>query len=181
MKRREVIKRTVLASGAALSAPLYSSLLSGCSPSGPPETTYSPSAFSPEQYTLLEKVANTLLPATDTPSASQAGVPPVVDRIVAEVYSPEQQEAYFRQFALLEVALQDASETDEAGRKALLQRLEASDGELKGAWAHLKQQLIAMYLSSEVVAENHLNYLPVPGTYESCIQLSDTNGKAWAI
>ena len=26
-----------------------------------------------------------------------------------------------------------------------------------------------------------LNYLPVPGSYEPCIELSEVNGKAWAL
>ncbi len=183
MRRREVIKQTVLASGALLSAPLYSALLSGCSAKPSPETTFTPAAFSSEQYSLLEAVADTLLPATDTPSATDLGVVQVIDEIVGECYSDEEKVAYFQQFGVLDQYLRDQEflNASDDERLAVLQELESVGGNFHDAWVHVKQQIVAMYLTSEQVAEEQLNYLPVPGEFEACIPLSETNGKAWAI
>ncbi len=40
---------------------------------------------------------------------------------------------------------------------------------------------IILYLSTEEIGLNFLNYLPIPGPYESCISLEEVNGKAWAL
>ncbi len=183
MKRREVLRNTVLATGAAIAAPLYGALLSGCSSNPSMETAYEPIAFGPEQYSLLESVADTLLPATDTPSATQAGVVQTIDRMVGEVYSENDRRIYLEQFDHLAELLENEGfmDADDSRRIELLQQLETSEGVLRDAWMHGKQQIIALYLTSEEVAENFLNYDPVPGSYEACIPLSETNGKAWAI
>ena len=170
-------------SGAALSAPLYSALLSGCTPKSASETVVSHSAFTEDQYSLLELIADTLLPETDTPSATQVGAVAAIDDIVGECYTEQDRQAYLDQFELLADRLTaDGFPGASPDRQLqILQDLESADAVQHEAWMHVKQQIIAMYLTSETVAENQLNYLPVPGAFEPCIKLSETNGKAWAI
>lgn len=183
MNRREVLRRTTIATGAALVLPLHSALLSGCTSRSTIEEAIEPMSFTIDDYSLLEEMADTLLPATDSQSASEAGVVSEIDKMVAEVYSDTDRIAYQDQFKILAEHLQaeEFSDSSEANKIEVLKQLESSTGRLKDAWIHVKQQIIALYLSSESIAENHLNYMPVPGTYEACIKLSETNGKAWAI
>ena len=68
---------------------------------------------------------------------------------------------------------------------ALLSALDSSKEDLlreqRTAYHDFKSKTVAYYLSTEEIATNHLNYLPVPGKYEACIRLEETGGKAWAL
>ena len=43
---------------------------------------YKPSFFTPEEYTALSRLTDVIIPETDTPGASRAGVPEYIDRVV---------------------------------------------------------------------------------------------------
>ena len=73
------------------------------------------------------------------------------------------------------------SETQLEQLKGIVTSTEEKDQMAKSAFLEFKQQTIAYYLSTEEIATNYLNYLPVPGTYESCISLESVGGKAWAL
>lgn len=92
MNRRQAIARvTALLGGAALvgGAGLLRAAASG-------ERDYRDGGlFSREDVTWLDEVAETLLPATDTPGAKAAGVGPFMALMVDDVYAPDEQ-AVFR-------------------------------------------------------------------------------------
>ncbi|MEL6274136.1 MAG: gluconate 2-dehydrogenase subunit 3 family protein, partial [Bacteroidota bacterium] len=70
MNRREVLRYAAMATGAAVSAPFASAFLMSCEGEvTPPEVVYEPQFFSSEEYQFITKVADTILPKTDTPSA----------------------------------------------------------------------------------------------------------------
>ncbi|NJO87405.1 MAG: gluconate 2-dehydrogenase subunit 3 family protein, partial [Lewinella sp.] len=92
MNRREILRYAAYLSGAAVSAPFASAFLLGCKQEGtataaaaarPP---YTPKFFSPAQYKYITQFADTVLPRTDTPGASDVGVPELIDQIVGEVF-----------------------------------------------------------------------------------------------
>ncbi len=102
------------------------------------------------------------------------------------VYSPEDREKYLKGYAALTefIGSSNWERRDHQGKKSLLQEIElnpVTDETVRDGYLHLKQQAIAFYLSSETIAENYLNYLPVPGEFIPCISLEETGGKAWAI
>ena len=76
-------------------------------------------------------------------------------------------------------------EMDEEKKLTTLRDLDNSDdeslGDTKEAFTALKQQAVAYYLTTEEIGTKFLNYLPVPGEYESCISVEETGGKLWAI
>ena len=49
----------------------------------PPNGPYHPSFFSPSEMNTLSKLSDTIIPPTDTPGASVAGVPQYIDLIVS--------------------------------------------------------------------------------------------------
>lgn len=51
---------------------------------------------------------------------------------------------------------------------------------MQHGYEQIKQQAITYWLNSEIIATNHLNYLPIPGKYEACIPLESVGGKAWS-
>ena len=183
MKRRELLRYTAYATGATISAPLLSTLLSGCS-----EVDSTPGTqkfFGNQDFAILKDLVDTILPKTDSPSASDVGVHYTIDAMVGSVYKEEDRIAYKKGFSWLVKHLGDGDfanlPSDE--KVSLLQNIEKeSDQEdVKKAYVDLKQQAIAYYLSTEEVAKNYLNYLLVPGEYESCISLDEVGGKAWAL
>jgi hypothetical protein len=212
MNRREILRYTAYATGFALSAPLASALLTGCK--ADPEMLepgFKPSFFSETEYEYISKVADAMLPKTDTPGAVEVGVPQMIDKMVADVYGKADQD---KTRAGLQALMQkmDADnpggfgkmETDKAlmylqdqdlhykqgkvevtmsGEDVPQEEMVEGDGpSAKNAYFSLKGMIIGMYFQTEEVATTMLAYDPMPGVYVPCGDLQElTGGKAWAI
>lgn len=169
--------------GAAVSAPLLSSILSGCS-TKESLSDFKPQFFSNEDFKLVNKLVDVILPKTDSPSASEVGVDQTIDTIIDQIYREEDQQAYARGFSSLVEYLksEEFDGVDGEGKLAILKKLDQSkDEKARKAFLDFKQQTISFYLSSEEIGEKYLNYLPVPGAYEGCITLESVGGKSWSI
>ena len=87
--RRSALRRLSVVLGGAVTAPLASGLLGGCrTPSDLDRYAYQ-TLSEPQQRTLAALV-DQVLPATDTPGASDVGVPQFVDKMLTEWYAPEE-------------------------------------------------------------------------------------------
>lgn len=185
MKRREILKYTALITGAAVSAPLITSILSGCKPGNEAITNFQPVFFSQEDFQVVHDLVDIILPQTDSPSASAIGVDQTIDTIVANVYTESDKDAYRNRFAALVEYLekQHYRSSDQDEKLTILTKLmESNDhAEARQAFLELKQQTISFYLTTEEIGEKFLNYLPVPGAYEPCIELESVGGKIWSI
>lgn len=180
MKRREVIRLVSLATGAALSAPLMSSLLVGCKIDIKKEDSdYTLQFFSDKEFAKIKSLVNTILPKTDSPSATDVGVHQTIDTIVGIVYNENQQKSYKKGFIDLMQYLDSSSKNELDTLYDLSKSTDNKD--VKNAFLHLKQQTIAYYLTTEKIGKNYLNYLPVPGKYEPCITLEEVGNKAWTL
>lgn len=178
MKRREILKYTAYITGAALSAPLISSILYGCNGDGQsPAHSHRDSIFSQAESDSIKKLVDAIIPKTNTPSASDVGVHTTIESMVSEVYSKEERDGYMSGFEILMRHL--GGQTDYLGAIQKLENRELDD--LSRAYMRFKQQTVAYYLSTEEIGKNYLNYLPVPGEYKPCITLEEAGGKAWAI
>jgi hypothetical protein len=49
----------------------------------PAPGSYTPAFFTPAEYTVVSRLTDVIIPPTDTPGASAAGVPEYIDRVVA--------------------------------------------------------------------------------------------------
>ena len=204
MNRREILRYAAYATGVAVSAPFASAFLTGCKRDAAVvagEIEYVPTFFSAEEYEFITKVADVIIPRTDTPGASDVGVPEVIDKMIGQVYGAEAgQQAKMGLGALMAkingdheggyVALDDATslsylqEMDAKFKDPDTNWMEASEEEqiLRETYFSLKQAVIANYFGSEEVATTQLAYDPVPGEYIPCGDLQElTGGKAWAI
>lgn len=188
MNRREILRLTATLSGAAVAAPIISTLLTSCNME--PVIPFKPSYFSEAEYGLIEKIADLILPKTDSPSASEVGAPQMIDHMVGTVYDEEDKAKHKEKFtALLQFLNGKENESPfidkpEEEQFKIIKSIEDGEVEIKlvnDAYVEIKQQTIAYYLSSEEISKNHLNFLPVPGEYEACITLEQAGGKAWAI
>lgn len=190
MKRRAILKYTALATGAALATPLMTTLLSGCQTDAVETNSgYQPQFFNKDEFGILKKLVDLILPKTDSPAASEVGVQNIIDTMVGTVYQKEEKISYQKGFKDLLAYLNGGqSDIKNLGDKLSLDALQkindSTDEKLKAvkdSFLHLKQQTVAYYLSTEEIGKNYLNYLPVPGEYQACIQLADVGGKAWAL
>lgn len=192
MDRREVLKYTALLTGATISAPLLSVILSGCNtPPAENAATGQLTFFSQEEFSLLTRLADLILPKTDSPSASDAGVHYTIDSMVGTIYKEEDKARFKKGFGALANYLNAATEgqgissQETSVQLNLLRQLEGSKEEeweeARSAFLGLKQQTIAYYLSTKEIATHYLTYLPVPGVYKACISVEEAGGKAWAI
>lgn len=194
MNRREILKYTAMLTGTAIIAPLSASMLTGCTKKVAPITNDSSASattatqfFEQDTFILLTKLMDTILPKTDTPSASDVQVHLIMDNMFAQVFTAKYQQRFLKQFAALSKHL-DASEFHSASDQEQVELLRALETMPNGkkldshnAYMDIKQQTIAYYLSTEEIAENHLNYMPIPGQYKPCVTVEEVGGKAWAI
>lgn len=195
MNRRQILRYTAWLTGASVSAPLAGAVLSGCSrPPGKAGAAAGATAdlpelhfFAPEPFRRVMAVADTILPRTDSPSASDVGVPATIDRMIGKVFDGDYRRDFRASWAELESYLEQHQfmASEQAERENILRRLELADDDRlanpRAVYLDVKQQVIAYYLSSEEIGENHLNYLPIPGDYDPCISVDDVDNKAWAI
>jgi len=165
-----------------LSAPLLSSLITGCQEAKKiKDIDYSLHFFDQEAFTFLKTTIDTILPKTDSPSATEVGVHKIIDTMVGTVYKPSDRENYKQGFLALSKQLNINEEINLEALERLTHSQNGKDKAAREALLALKQQTIAYYLSTEQVAKKHLNYLPVPGSYEPCITLEEAGGKLWAL
>lgn len=87
---------------------------------------YTPAFFTPAEYAVLTRLSDVIIPPTDTPGASAAGVPEYIDRVVSS--NPEHQALARAGLAWLERQAQsrfsrDSLSLEEAQHVAILQPL----------------------------------------------------------
>jgi len=203
MKRREILKYTAYMTGAAISLPLMSTLLTGCKTDQIAKAVdFKLNFFDKEEFSFLQNMVDTILPETDSPSASSVGVHKMIDAMVGKTYNEENSKKYRKGFDAFKKYLtglneenklvyglekntevKNFSELSQDDKVRVLKTLDASKehAEARSAYLELKQQTIGYYLNTEEIGTKFLNYLPVPGEYNACIDLSETGGKAWAL
>lgn len=191
MNRREILKLAASLTGTALVAPLSVTLLSNLASASTTgiETTNSMSKlsfFTPQQFNLLTHIMDTILPRTDSPSASDVKTNWIMDNMFNKVFDEKYTTRFMKNFELLQQHLSAQhflNETTET-QLTILKNIETAPKEqrnnLHRAFTDIKQQTISYYLATETIAEQHLNYLPIPGAYTACITVKEVGGKAWA-
>ncbi len=187
MNRRQMLKYTALLTGGAVSVPFATAFLSGCSRPSQVESGSDLHFFEPEQFEWITILTDTILPRTDSPSATDVNVHHTIDSMFGLVFGEEFKNQFMNQWAELENYLfqQNFLQLDADMRENMLSELELGQEnellEARQVFKELKQQTIAYYLTTEEIGKNHLNYLPIPGDYEPCISVEDVNHRAWAI
>jgi len=186
MDRRQILKYAAMLTGTALCAPVTATMLSDLSRlSDNASASPNPTFFSADDFQLLTQIMDTILPETDSPSASDVGANKMIDHMFAVVFEPEYQQKFNGQYKALRQFLESNNfsrlKPDQRGN--VLRQLELGEKQSDAYWAYtdIKQQTVAYYLLSEQIAEHYLNYLPVPGEYKPCVSLATLGGKAWAI
>lgn len=169
--------------GALLAIGVSGVSLSGCSllaDSGADTDQF----FNPARFAVLDTVAETIIPRTDTPGARDAMVPQRLDRLMSGWASKETQSAFT---ALLDEIEAAAKAHDPQGLAAMsatrqLDVVSAFDQSKQAdpAYRKFKNLVLALYYISEPGATQELRYEHVPGAWEPSIAVTPDT-RAWAI
>lgn len=182
MNRRHLLKLIAAATGTAMIG--STALLSGCATS--PQTSL---VFSVEDIALLDEVAETILPRTDTPGAKDARVGQFMSVYVPDCYTPEQQVIFHQGLVTLEqrcqqiynrnfLALQPDERNDFISQLDQQARTETVAGKTH-YFTMIKQLTLFGFFTSEVGATEVLRYVAIPGRFDGELPYQPGD-RAWA-
>lgn len=191
MNRRDALSRVaLLLGGTVIGAEFF---LSGCNTSD--KKIGQSVDFTADDIAYLDEVAETIIPATDTPGAKAAKVGTFMTVMVKDCYGEKDQKIFLDGMN----TLNEASKKKFNGngfmkitpeqRKELLTGLDNEQKEYmknkkKDDGAHyftqMKQLTLLGYFTSEPGATQALRYVAVPGRYDACIPYKKGD-KAWAL
>jgi hypothetical protein len=191
MNRRDALSRVaLLLGGTVIGGELF---LSGCTSAD--KKIGQSVDFTADDLAYLDEIAETIIPATDTPGAKEAKVGQFMGVMVKDCYKPNEQKVFLEGMN----KLNEASKKKFSGngfmkitpeqRKELLNELDkeqkayAKDKKKEDDphyFTLMKQLTLLGYFTSEPGATKALRYVPVPGRFEACIPYKKGD-KAWAL
>lgn len=183
MNRRVAISRLGLLLGGTLSASTLSGLLAGCT--SPSADHYTPLFLSGDQFNLVGRIADIVLPETDTPGARAAGVDRFIDNMLANYYPRREANRFHSNFDAFRMAfepdnLDDASLTDLI-RSEDAKAFEGNQPSTESSvwfFRRLKELIVTGYYTSEIGMNEELRLRPF-GKAQMDIARSDIE-RTWA-
>ena len=199
MDRRALLKIAGLALGASLSPSCRRALESGADLVAPPVG----GSLSDAQLEIITTLAELIIPETETPGATAAGVPSFIHQIVVDWYTPAERQIFLEGLAELAVIADRHWSTsfmalDPERQSQVLTELEPPMEDLSGTrpisasalgpgaggdqpfFVKLKELTVLGYYTSEVGARAELTYRPVPGAYDGDAVFDDTS-RQWIL
>lgn len=198
MKRRDALSRVALLMGGTLSAPTILAFLEGCTPAT--ESSKIAFPFSVDQKNLLSEIAEIIIPKTDTPGAKDAKVGEFVEMMIQDCYPEKDQKSFIS--GLVELEKNNFLKASPEEQVNILTAMEKAGNEMikksgddKKKYTEagkeytdagvpffrlMKELTLLGYFTSEAGATQALEYVPVPGRYDGCIDLKPGQ-KAWAL
>lgn len=162
MDRRTALNRIVLVLGAAATGPSAAAFLSGCTAPG---EGYRPAVFTPEELERLGRLAEIILPRTDTPGALDAGAHRFIDLLLSEYYPADESAALAQGIRQLMEGLPSEARPMEEQLRALDERVFSQPDEARApgesysveqTYRELRQLVIFGYYTSRVSEEQEL-------------------------
>ena len=191
MKRRDALGRVALIMGGALSAPTMLAFLEGCKSATDTSSTGMTFPFSGERRNLVSEIAEIIIPKTDTPGAKDAKVGEFIEKMMKDCYAAKDQDSFDK--GLKELEKKDFIKATPEEQTKILTEMQASAkeettkaGEEKKKYTEagkeytdapvpffrlMKELTLLGYFTSEPGATLALDYVPVPGRYDGCIDL----------
>lgn len=191
LTRRQALRRVGTLLGGMVSAPTVAGVLSGCERQTGPD--WSPSLLSAEQNEMIARMAEIIIPETDTPGARAANVNRFIDAMVGESYLPENRNQFMRGLKETQArcketygtAFVDCSNKEQRAFVAELDEETFGDNATQADrknpsfFRSLKELVIIGYYTSEVGASQELKTNAVPGYYDGNVPYEKI-GRAWS-
>ncbi|QEK52276.1 gluconate 2-dehydrogenase subunit 3 family protein [Pedobacter aquae] len=178
MNRREAISSVaLLLGGTVLGAEIFT--LTGCT-SSPKQIN---DLFNSNDVLLLDEIAETIIPETDTPGAKATKAGEFMALMVKDCYDKEHQKVFLDGLKNVDDEAKkqykaDFLSLDKDQKKALLTHLDKQqkayqETKEKEAPPHyfrmMKELTLLGYFTSEIGGSQALTYVEVPGRYDACI------------
>lgn len=179
MERRDLLR--TLASATALTILPHKTLEAWSRvASGTPWTQ----GLSDAHMVLVRSLADTIIPRTDTPSATDVGVHRFVDVIFAEYLTDDERARALAGLNALDERAMSASKvvfadlSDDAKGK-FIETLEAGprDTDVKRTYWQLKGLIVRGYFTSEPIMKNVLKHVVMPGRFEGSAPIAIARAK----
>ena len=181
MERREAVKKVSWILKSAFFAPTILTALQGCEDKISETSEFF--VLNNEQHDLVKAIADTIIPRTATPSASDVKVNQFMDLLLNDVFDKEVKGGFLD--GLNEFDKDCKSSTgnsfSELSEPEQYTYLEKVDKEIMGAaygdtvpfYYTFKHLTITIYFSTEQGVKQNLNYMPVPGPYIGEVELKE--------
>jgi Gluconate 2-dehydrogenase subunit 3 len=141
-----------------------------------------PRVLSPAQTDMIAVIADAILPRSDTPSATDVGVLPWIDLVLAEYFSDARRSSFLKDLAAIdEFALSTSGAhlallKDHALAKVIA-TLDAASGTLdltppQRGYVHLKELVIHGYFTSKPVQQDILKFVIMPGRFDANVPMA---------
>lgn len=193
LNRRSALRVLGLAGAAALSPSCQRALESDADLSAAPAG----GRLSDDQLQAITALSELIIPQTDTPGATAAGVPHFIHQIVVDWYTTAERQIFLDGLAELDLAaarywsapfltlepLQQArilAEMEPPNEGAFESQPQPAAGAAGDTPFYLKMKELTVlgYFTSELAARTELDYEPVPGSYDGDA-LFDDAGRQW--
>ncbi len=179
MNRREAIKKSTWIAKSVILAPALMSGIQSCERKL--SETEKLLVLNDQQHRLIASIADTIIPKTDTPSASEVKVPQLLDLLLKDVFDQEVTEKFLTGLEQFDEDCKDVTgksytQLDQSHRNDYLEQI---DREIMGKeydalipfYFTFKTLCVGTYYSTQPGIKQNLNYVPVPGQYQSDIAL----------
>ncbi|MBV1934261.1 MAG: gluconate 2-dehydrogenase subunit 3 family protein [Parvibaculaceae bacterium] len=165
MDRRKFLIALSTVMGSAMS-PLASTALKAAETF---EATGQLRVLTAQQSKLLERIADIIIPETDTPGAAAVGVHFYIDHMVASWMAKDHAARFIAGLEILEKTHAGFLSISSAQQTVIVQKLddEMWEGPHADFYREVKELVLVGYYTSEVGASVELAYDPVPGPFHS--------------
>ncbi len=205
MNRRQALKSIVLSTGVVLSPVSLVSMLQAAEKSTAGD--WSPLFLDKQEKYVVSKMADVILPASETPGALDVAVPQFIDLLLKDIFTVEESAKFRKGLQLFMQRFKQENGSpfhkskEKLQRKFIEQMYSVSPEKTKSIfnlvaenvapagneddyylWSFLVTQrelTINSYFTSEQVGEKVLSYDPIPGRYDPCIPVEDV-GNVWS-
>ncbi len=195
--RRGALKKATFALGGLAAAPAFLSVLQSCE-QAKQALDWTPAFFDEQQARMVTAIAEHIIPKTDTPGASDAGVHIFIDTYIKECVPDNLKDIIPAGLSRVDKTSQEKHQNDflDTTQEQQVETLQVIAEEdynggqvpsrmptgkiLPTFFMSMKQLTMLGYFSSEKGAKEALALLEIPGDYEPCLELQEGQ-KAWAI
>lgn len=180
MNRRELLKALAVTLGASASGTVARAVMAGVSSSDPVDAP----TLGASQMTTITRVAELIIPTTDTPGAIAAGVPAFIQVIHSRWYRPDERAQFDVGLTAFETAARAScslgfEQCSEEQQHSLLVAAETQPTSPAGRFfTAMKELTVFGYYTSEVGSKQELVYNPVPMRYKGDYLFADV-GRQW--
>ena len=191
MNRRDALSRVALILGGTVVG--ANVMLEGCKPADK-KAGGDGTSFTPDDVAYLDEIAETIIPATNTPGAKAAKVGAFMTVMVKDCYEEKDQKTFREGMDKINAAADKKFDKSfmELSAEQRHELLVALDNEQKDYGKNkkkddpnhyfrlMKELTLLGYFTSDIGCNQALRYVESPGKYEGCIPYKKGD-KAWAI